>query len=42
MSWWFNICYIEIDTFREMLTLDDTVIDDEVIQTRERVRSSCY
>jgi len=33
MFWWFNVCCIRLETFKERLTLDDVVAEDEATQT---------
>jgi hypothetical protein len=34
MSQWFNVCCTRLETFKERLTLDDVVAEDEATQTR--------
>jgi len=36
MSWWFNVYCNALDNFKEMLTLDDVVAEDEATQTGAR------
>jgi len=40
MSLWLNVCYTRLDIFRERLTFDEVMAEDEVIHANAGVGSS--
>jgi len=40
VSWWFNVCHTGLETFKERLTFDDVVAEDEATQVGVRAEFS--
>ena len=40
-SQWLNVCHTGLDTFREWLTLDDAIADNEATQAGAGAKSNC-